>query len=77
MASVAWCHERLDEMCARVQREAAAKADRLIAEMDDFRELTFREQRKTGLTHSPYSRYVNRRVLFPQMLAELDALTAA
>lgn len=72
-------HERLDEMCARVQREAASAADRVITEMETFDELSFADQRRTGWTrtHQSLSRWEIRRVLFPAMLRELDELAAA
>ena len=51
MASVAWCKERLDEMCDRVQREAASKADRIILGMSTFEDLPFHQQRMFFYEH--------------------------
>jgi len=73
--SLAHTHERLDEMCARVQREAASAADRIITEMDTFDELSIAEQRRTGYTrtHKTFSQWEIRRVLLPAALRELNA----
>lgn len=72
----AWLHMRLDEMCARVTAEAAAKADRVLADMDEYAELPYDARRRTGYTqtHYPYSTWYLRRIIFPQLMADLDAL---
>lgn len=84
MASVAWCHEQLDEMCARVQREAASTAERIIAAMDDFADVSRAEQRghfrrygARGPVRRPHSRWELDRIVFPKVLADLDDLDAA
>ena len=81
MASVAWCLERLDEACARIQREAESKADRIIEEMSTFREYSWREQKDYfrlfghwGPEVSPYSNWEVRRIWIPRILADLEAL---
>lgn len=81
MASLAWCHERLDEMCGRVQREAASQADRIIAEMDTFEEIPWTEQKAFymrfgywGQERRHYSRWEISRIIFPRIMADLEAL---
>lgn len=83
--SVRWHMERLDELRDRIARETDARADRLLAEMNTFEEYSFRDQRlmweRWGYpdwsevpTHKPWSNWEIRRIIFPQMIAELEAL---
>jgi hypothetical protein len=71
-------HDRLDEMCARVIREASDAANRVIAEMETFEEYTWPEQRRMGFryTHKPWSNWEIRRVILPRAIRELDELGA-
>lgn len=92
VASIAWCKERLDEMCERVQREAESKADRIILDMDNFEDVPFHQQRMFFYTHEYWgpevqalSVWENHRIiepreraqLFLELMADLDALVAA
>ncbi|WP_298942414.1 hypothetical protein [uncultured Microbacterium sp.] len=79
--SLAYVHERLDEMCARVQREANSHADRIILSMDEYAEISLSEQGafyrrhgEWGPAQHPYSRWEMSRIVFPRMMADLDAL---
>jgi hypothetical protein len=81
MASVAWYHERLDEMCARVSAEASSKADRIISEMGEFEEVPWNEQVSHfhrfgvwGPERRHYSSWEIRRIVFPRILSDLEAL---
>lgn len=56
-----WHHQRLNEMCARVQAEAASKAARILRDMEV----------RDG---EPYSRWEFSRVVFPRIMADLEAL---
>lgn len=72
--------DQLDEIRDRISREAASKADRLIAEMNNFEPLTLAEQRHYWLNgqeppeRRPYSEWEIRRIILPQLIAELKAL---
>lgn len=84
MANVTWHTERLNEMSARVQAEAASQAARIIEAMDDFADVPWREQMEhhrqfgTWLPEKrPYSAWELDRVVFPRLLKELDELAAA
>lgn len=73
MASIEWCMERMHESCARVQREAESKADRIIAQLSTFEEIPFHEQRKHFYDHGfwgpeiqPRSVYEHRRIIEPR-----------
>lgn len=80
-AGLSWHHERLDEMCARVQQEASDQADRIIAEMSTFEPYSFREQRemleRTGQAapdRRPWSDWEIHRIIVPRLLRELDEI---
>ena len=87
MASIAWCKERLDEMCERVQREAESKADRIILDMSTFEGIPFHQQRMFFYDHGYWgpetqerSVWEHRRIVEPrereqshQLLLELMA----
>jgi hypothetical protein len=86
VASLAWHHERLDEMCARVSAEAASKAERIILSMERQR-MPWRVQREhfyrtgewpeadaDGVVRWPYSSWELSRIMYPKMMADLDAL---
>lgn len=81
MASIEWCTERLDESCARVQREAESKADRIIAQLSTFEEIPFHEQRMHFYDHGFWgpeiqtrSVYEHRRIIEPRERARSHQL---
>lgn len=79
--SVEDSHRALDALRARVTARAAGQAERIISAMDQFDPVPMREQKAHylrhgawGPNHRPYSAWEMSRVVFPRMLAELDAL---
>lgn len=83
MASIAWCIERLEEATTRIQREAESQAARIIASMDEFEPTSWSERIEhrrryghDGPERRPYSTWELRRVIFPRLMKELDALDA-
>lgn len=68
-----WVHEELDKACARIQRETAWKVQRLIDSMNDFGEEQWHRETMTWEV-SRYSRWEMSRIIYPRLIAELDAL---
>lgn len=79
--SVEDSHRALDALLARVTARAAGQAERIFSAMRQFERVPMREQTAYYRRHGvwgpefrPYSAWEMSRVVFPKMIAELDAL---